>query len=241
MSPTFALIGRGRAGGSIALALEALGWRLTQTFGRGDDISAAAAGVDVCVIATPDAAIAEVAAAVQPGDGVLLHLSGVTGLDVLAGHRAAALHPLVALPDEDAGALALATAWFAVGGDPIAIEIAELLSGNWFVIADSDRTLYHAAAVAASNHLVALLGQVERIADSIDVPSAAFLRLAAGAMADVERMGSAAALTGPARRGDEATIEAHRQALAERLPAELAAYDALLVEARRLIPPDEPT
>ena len=58
MNPTFSLIGRGRAGGSMALALEAAGWRLEQTFGRGDDISAAAAGVDVCVIATPDAAIA---------------------------------------------------------------------------------------------------------------------------------------------------------------------------------------
>ncbi len=48
---------------------------------------------------------------------------------------------------------------------------------------------------------------------------------------NVERLGPAAALTGPAARGDEATIESHRAVLAAE---ELAAYDALADQARRL-------
>lgn len=234
MSATFTLVGRGRAGGSIAIALEAVGWQLVRTYGRSDDPFDAAMGVDLCVIATPDAMIAAVAHAIQPAEAVVLHLSGVSGLDVLGAHRAAALHPLVALPEETAGAEALRTAWFAVGGDPLARDLADQLSGRWFPIADDDRTLYHAAAVVASNHLVALLGHLERIAAEIDVPVEAFLRLARGSLDDVVRLGSADALTGPARRGDEATLDAHRRSLAERLPAELPTYDALLAEARRL-------
>ena len=218
----------------MAIALEALGWQLARVYGRSDDPSDAATGVDLCVIATPDAMIADVAHAIRPADAVVLHLSGVTGLDALGVHRAAALHPLVALPEEVAGAEALRTAWFAIGGDPVAQELADQLSGRWFPIADEDRTLYHAAAVVASNHLVALLGHLERIAAEIDVPVDAFLRLAQGSLDDVARLGGADALTGPARRGDESTLDAHRAALSARLPDELPAYDALLAEARRL-------
>ena len=61
------LIGPGRAGRSLSGALGAAGWRVERPLRRGDDVAGAAAGVDLLVIATPDAAIAEVAAAVEPG------------------------------------------------------------------------------------------------------------------------------------------------------------------------------
>jgi len=237
----FTLVGPGRAGQSIQRALTAKGWSCEQSLGRDDDFASAARGVDVCIIAVPDAAIARVAAQIEPGEAVLVHLSGATPIDVLGDHhRRAALHPLLSLAEPESGAAALATTFFAVGGDPIAQEMAELLSGKWFPIADADRALYHGAAAVASNHLVALLGQVERIAKEIDVPFEAFVPLVQSSIDNVVSLGPRAALTGPAARGDDATIDAHIDALRERLPLEVAAYESLVAEARRLAQ-DEPS
>ena len=81
------IIGPGRAGTSLAAALSARGWEFAGFCGRHDDLSGAAQGVDVLVIATPDDAIAEVAAAVVPAAGTtVVHLSGSLGLDALAPH-----------------------------------------------------------------------------------------------------------------------------------------------------------
>ena len=155
------------------------------------------------------------------------------GLDVLAGHpRPAALHPLVALPDAETGAARLADgAWFAVAGDPLVEAVVADLGGQAFMVADEDRTRYHAAAVIASNHLVALLGQVERVAPE-GVPLEAFLALVRGTVDNVAALGPAAALTGPVARGDWATVEAHLAALPD---DERPAYQAMVDQARRLL------
>jgi predicted short-subunit dehydrogenase-like oxidoreductase (DUF2520 family) len=110
-------------------------------------------------------------------------------------------------------------------------RVVDDLDGRAVAVVDGDRAAYHAAAAVASNHLVALLGQVERLADAVGVPLEAFLDLAAGSLDNVRAVGPAAALTGPAARGDEATIAAHLAALA---PDERATYEALVAEARRL-------
>ena len=235
MTGTFSVIGGGRAGGSVGAALVEIGWEWSETLGRSDDVSDAAQDVDLVVVATPDKAIPDVAAAITPGRAVVLHLSGAVHLATLATHRAAAMHPLVAMTDPTLGAAALRHAWFAVAGDPLAREIAEALSGKWFEIEDADRTLYHGAAVIGSNHLVALMGQVERIADEIGVPLEAFIALAQSSLSDVASLGATAALTGPASRGDEATIQGHRNALSDRLPDELNGYDSMLALARALV------
>jgi len=237
---TLRVVGPGRAGGSLAGALGAAGWRVERPVRRGDDLAGAAAGVDLLVIATPDAAIAEVAAAVAPGDAVVAHLAGSLGLDVLAPHeRRAAVHPLVSLPNVDVGAERLRDgAWFAVAGEPIASEVVADLGGHAFAVADADRAAYHAAACIASNHLVALLGQVERVAATAGVPLEAYLDLVRGTVDNVAALGPAAALTGPAARGDWATIDRHLAALD---PSERPAYEALMRAARRLVAPDDPT
>lgn len=233
------LIGPGRAGGSLSGALGAAGWRVERPLRRGDDVAGAAAGVDLLVIATPDAAIAEVAAAVEPGPAVVAHLAGSLGLDALAPHeRRAAVHPLVSLPNAEVGAERLRDgAWFAIAGDPLAAEVVADLAGHAFTVADADRAAYHAAACIASNHLVALLGQVERVAATAGVPLEAYLDLVRGTVDNVAALGPAAALTGPAARGDWATIERHLDALD---PSERPAYEALMRAARRLVAPDEP-
>jgi predicted short-subunit dehydrogenase-like oxidoreductase (DUF2520 family) len=236
------VVGAGRAGGSLMRALARAGWEVRPPIGRDDPTAGAARDVDLLVIATPDAAIGEVAAAVEPvASTVVAHLAGSLGLDVLGVHdRRAAIHPLVSLPAPEVGAERLVGAWFAVAGDSLVDRVVLDLDGRSFVVADADRALYHGAACVAANHLVALLGSVERLAGRLGIPGEAYLDLAAGALANVRDLGPAAALTGPAARGDWLTIERHRAAIIEAFPPdvaaeELAAYDALVALARRLV------
>ncbi len=152
---------------------------------------------------------------------------------MLAPHeRRGSLHPLVTLPEPVLGALRLRGGlYFAVAGDPLARDLVLGLGGHPVVVPDAERAGYHAAATIAANHLVALLGQVERVAASVGLPLEAFLPLAQGALDDVGFLGPAAALTGPASRGDVATLERHREVLDG---SERDGYEAGVVLARRL-------
>ncbi|HWE67900.1 MAG TPA: DUF2520 domain-containing protein [Acidimicrobiales bacterium] len=231
---TIRIIGPGRAGTSLAAALSGHGWDVVGFLGRRDDLSDAARGVDVLIIATPDDAIAAVAAAVTPNpDTTVVHLSGSLGLDALAPHPLrAGLHPLVPLPNASVGAARLTGGvTFAVAGAPAARLMVESLGGRVVEVADADRAAYHAAACIAANHVVALLGQVERVAASAGLDLEAFLPLTRAAVDDVAALGPRQALTGPARRGDWATLSRHLDAL----PAqERAGYQAGAALATRL-------
>lgn len=231
---TCRVIGPGRAGGAFARALDAApGWTVHAPLRRGDDVSAGAADVDLVVIATPDRVIAEVAAAMAPGRAVVAHLSGASGLDVLAPHaRRAALHPLMTLPNPEVGARLLVGAWWATAGDPFVGEVVAALAGHAFAVADAERARYHAAACVASNHVVALLAQVERLADAAGVPFAAFGGIVRASVDNAFAIGPRAALTGPAARGDLGTLERHRGAIGDR---ERPVYDAMVEEIRRLV------
>lgn len=225
------VIGAGRAGLSLARGLEKAGWRVLGVLERGDDVRSAAAGVDLVVIATPDPSIAGVAASIDPVDGcVVAHLAGALGLDVLAPHaRRASIHPLRSLPTASSD---LFGAWFAVAGDGLAREVVADLDGRLVSVGDEARTVYHAAAVMASNHLVALLGAVERVAAEAGVPLDAFLDLIRGTVDNVAALGPAGALTGPVARGDWDTVARHLAALPE---AERTTYSALTQAAKRLV------
>lgn len=228
------LVGPGRAGRSLAGALVDVGCRVAPLLGRGDDLSGAAAGVDLLVLATPDATLSAVSAAVAPVEStVVAHLSGALGLEVLTPHpRRAALHPLAPLPSPEVGRVRLRSGIsYAAAGDPLVRDVVGLLGGRLLEVEDHQRAAYHAAACIASNHLVALLGQVERVAAGAGLELDAFVGLARHALVDAAELGPAAALTGPAARGDHSTVARHRAVLD---PDELPGYDAGVALARRL-------
>ncbi len=221
-------------------ALEATGGYYPRgAWGRERSPVDAAADVDLLLIATPDDTVAEVAARIRPVvTTAVIHLSGSLGLDVLAGHpRRGSLHPLVPLPTPAIGSERLRSGiTFAVAGDPAARALAASLGGRTVEVDDRHRAAYHAAAVIAANHLVALIGQVERVAATAGLPLDAFAGLLRAASEDALSLGPRAALTGPAARGDWETVDRHREVLAG-MPGhrtELAAYDALVGLARRL-------
>jgi predicted short-subunit dehydrogenase-like oxidoreductase (DUF2520 family) len=229
------IVGRGRAGGSLAGALRSVGWDV-ELVGHDDAVALAnaAADVDLVVLAVPDGVVEDVARAIRPNDAtVVAHMAGSLGLDVLAPHpRRASLHPLVALPNAELGAQRLAGgAWFAVAGDQLATDLVLALGGRPLTVDDEHRAAYHAAAVIASNHLVALLAQAEQVAATAGVPLDAYLDLVRATVENVAALGPRSALTGPAARGDEVTINRHLEALPEE---ERALYEALAEACRRL-------
>jgi predicted short-subunit dehydrogenase-like oxidoreductase (DUF2520 family) len=218
-----ALIGAGRAGTSFSLALRRVGHHVQLLH---HDDAAALDTPDLILLCVPDDAIATVAEQIAPSDQyVVAHVAGSRTLDVLAPHRrVGSLHPLMALPDGDDGAQRLIGATYCVAGDDLLRSVAESLEGRIISLADAERSVYHAAAVVASNHLVALMGQVQTLAESIGLTLDDFLPLASQSLRDVAVLGPDAALTGPASRGDMATIDAHLAAIPE---AERATYVAL--------------
>jgi predicted short-subunit dehydrogenase-like oxidoreductase (DUF2520 family) len=258
----FALVGPGRAGTALAAALVAAGSRPVAVAGRAPDapstrrlaarlgaaarpVATAGVGADLVVLAVPDAALdaaaATVAAALEPG-ALVVHLAGFRGVEALApiaARRAdvalGALHPLQTLTGDPADALT--GAWAAVAGPPAVTELAARLGLRPFTVPDERRATYHAAAVVASNHLVALLGQVARLAAAADVPFDAFAPLVRTSVEHAFTLGPPAALTGPVSRGDVDTVVRHLDAVA---PDERPAYRALAEEARRLAGRDEP-
>lgn len=223
------IVGAGRAGTSFAHALDAT-HRVTLVHHDEDVDYSSAQLVLLCV---PDDAIATFAAGLHVGaDTVVAHVAGSRGLDVLAPHRrVGSLHPLSTMPDAVLGAQRLRGGVFCVEGDALLDDVVTSLDGRILSVTSDRRALYHATASSAANHLVALLGHVEALARATQLELADFLPLARQAFDDVVAYGPARALTGPAARGDVATIAAHLHALPEE---ERATYVALSERARRL-------
>ena len=185
---------------------------------------------DVWMLAVGDdqigAVCAQLAAAQSLAGAIVFHCSGAKSSAELAaasgaGALAASVHPIRSFADPalvaghfdgtfcgiegDAGALAVLTpALAAIGARPVAIDAAA-------------KTVYHAASVFASNYLVTVLDAALRAYQAAGVPEpvarAMAQPLAAESMANVFRLGAAAALSGPIARGDMDTVARQRAAL----------------------------
>jgi len=230
-----AIVGAGRMGMALARALSAAAIDIEGPLARGESPSEHADAVLLCV---PDGQI-EAAAGALPmhAAGRLVgHTSAATPLTALAGHEAFSLHPLMTVTP-DGATFAGATAAIA-GSTPRALAVAQALATALGMrpvhVADADRAAYHAAASIASNFLVTLEGFAERLAQTAGLDREPLVALVQASVANWAALGAAAALTGPIARGDEATVARQRAAVAERLPDDLALFDALTDATRRL-------
>jgi predicted short-subunit dehydrogenase-like oxidoreductase (DUF2520 family) len=190
--------------------------------------------------------------AVAP-DAVVLHASGASDPAALAnlrarGHACGTFHPLVPLLGA-ATADRLRGAWVGVDGDARAVEaarrVARAVGAETLAIPPGAKPAYHAAAVVASNFPVVLAALAARLLRDAGVePSAADGAVRAllggaarnvGAAASLAPADAADTLTGPAARGDAATIARHLDALAGDAAAAdvYAALTAATVETMR--------
>ena len=191
------------------------------------------AGTTILILAVPDSALAEVAydlalAGQAPLGCAAFHLSGALSTQVLAplhsaGYTVGSIHPLQAVADPWMSADRLMGSAFAIAGEPAAIaaarRVVDALAGRPLVIPPSRRPIYHAAAVAASNYLVALVSFSVRLMEEAGVPEEeavpALLPLIRGTLDNLEKLGVPAALTGPVPRGDIDTVRLHLTRLSE--------------------------
>jgi predicted short-subunit dehydrogenase-like oxidoreductase (DUF2520 family) len=245
---TFALLGPGRVGESLARWAAAAGARLAAVglspSGRGADLARelgaeavppgelSSSGQDLLLVAVPDPALAAVAAdlARRPQAAVALHTSGSRTAEALAPLRTAgaavgSLHPLLAFP-RPLPATAARGAVFAIDGDDPALALARRLATAWqgvpVEMPPAARPLYHLAASLAAGGVVTLLALAHDVAQRLNLPpevSQGYRSLTRSALeAATATQDPAKALTGPAARGDAETLLPQLEALAATIP-----------------------
>lgn len=257
------IIGVGRVGGALALSLPPDKYSIENLFARqvtdtrlGDTVPglptsvefAAATGItsDLIVIATQDSEIATVAAQLASKlqqASTVVHTSGALASTVLSdlsstGSRLASIHPLVSISDPELGPERFRGAFFCVEGEPAAVALCEQvvldLGGHPFSIDTQFKTLYHAAAVTACGHLVALFDAaveiMERCGLSQDESKRILLPLVTSTVANLNSQTTAEALTGTFSRADSDTFARHLTALNAHVPENLLEIYLLLGE-----------
>ncbi|MBA3805568.1 MAG: DUF2520 domain-containing protein [Acidobacteria bacterium] len=206
---------------------------------------------DLLLITTPDDAIEQAAACLAASiintgrkgqRRMALHCSGALSSGILSSlsdvnFHVGAMHPLVSISDPLHGAERLRGAYYCVEGDPAAVRMARKvvreLKGHSFSINSNDKALYHAAAVMASGHMVALFdialemlalcGLKEKEAQAVLLP------LVQSILENIRERDPAHALTGTFARADTATMRSHLAALrsSEKTNDALEAYRLL--------------
>jgi predicted short-subunit dehydrogenase-like oxidoreductase (DUF2520 family) len=219
--------------GSVATAYDQLQPATVHLLAVGDDQ----------IVAASEA----LARAVPLQGSVVFHCSGALASDQLraareAGALVASVHPIRSFADPaavaaqfsgtfcgiegDDGALALLTpALQAIGAQPVPINAAA-------------KTVYHAAAVFASNYLVTVLDAALRAYQAAGIPEPVARQLAqplaSESMANVFRLGAAPALSGPVARGDFVTVARQQQAVSQWDADTGALYQALVAPTTAL-------
>ncbi len=197
--------------------------------------------VDLIFVTVPDDALADVAAQLRLYAGqAAVHTSGALGAGVLepamaAGTATGSFHPLVAFADLDAALAALPGATVALEGSEellaLLAELAADIGAQPVRLPPGGKQAYHAAAVLAAGGFVGLLDAIAEAARGAGLDEAGALAiygpLIRGSLANAERLGVEAALTGPFVRGDEGTVRGHLGALARLAPGALPVYRAL--------------
>jgi predicted short-subunit dehydrogenase-like oxidoreductase (DUF2520 family) len=243
---TIGVIGCGRLGSSLALALRAAGLpvaavadhslaaarRLAQRV-LGATALTPARLVERCglvVLAVPDDAIEALCMrlAFRPGQAVV-HCSGALPLAVLdaAAARGAlrgCVHPLQSFPTKAGSPERLHGIHCGVDADPALhtrlTRLVRALGATPLSLRGVDRARYHAAAVLASNYVVALHAAAEEAFALSGLPRTharrALAPLTLGTATAIRAQPLEHALTGPLARGDVRTLQRHLDALAAR-------------------------
>jgi predicted short-subunit dehydrogenase-like oxidoreductase (DUF2520 family) len=210
----------------------------------------------ILLITTSDSALAEVALALAERrenwrGAIVLHTSGAWpagGKDSVLqpfrqrGASVASLHPLQTVPNAEAGVRNLIGCSWAIEGDLPGLRLARrwvrALRGTAFALQPDRKPAYHAAAVIACAGVVILMESSRRLLEHCGVAPKRARQMLEGFVAETAKnfatLGGPGALTGPAVRGDWATVRKHLAALEAEAPDLVPLYEELLNSMRRL-------
>jgi predicted short-subunit dehydrogenase-like oxidoreductase (DUF2520 family) len=194
------------------------------------------ARADTVILAVRDPVVPTVAGALLDAGllraaKVVLHCGGMQpaalALSPLSSvYALGTLHPLVAVVHPRQAVRLIPEGYCAVEGDERALqraeELVEAMGARSFRLNRADMALYHAAAVLASNHAVALwdgaLNLLSQTGLDRERGAMAMMTLLRSTLENVQKQGLPDALTGPVRRGDVETVKRHLTVLQERAP-----------------------
>ena len=153
----------------------------------------------------------------------------------LAGWSLASAHPMLSFADPIVSAERFPGTWVGIEGDaeavPVAAKVFEALGGRTFPIASDAKALYHAAAVITNNFTTVLQAVALEAWAKAGVPddvardlNATLLR---STLENIEKLGPAEALTGPAARGDREVVTEQGRQVSEWRPDVGRLYEVL--------------
>jgi predicted short-subunit dehydrogenase-like oxidoreductase (DUF2520 family) len=210
---------------------------------------------DLTIVAVPDDVILPLATEMvdslcSAAGKAAVHLSGAQDRSALrplaqASLRTGVFHPLQTFRRGAEAVQNVAGTYFGIDADALLrdqlMQLARDLRGHAFDLTGVNLALYHAAAVFAANYPTTLLAEAITLAveAGLDADTArqGMTTLLAGAVNNLRDLPPAEAITGPASRGDEGTIERHLEAL-KRDP-ELQRLYRLLAERTKLLNPNK--
>ncbi|MBW1988598.1 MAG: DUF2520 domain-containing protein [Deltaproteobacteria bacterium] len=200
---------------------------------------------DVVFLTTSDDAIRQACEQIAEKGGfapgqVVLHTSGVHASDLLdaarkKGAAAGSMHPMQSFAGARREGNPFEGILVSVEGDEAAMEAAAAIArdlGATVVRVDpAAKGLYHAAAVVASNYLVALLDMAFTLNQAAGIGPeesvTGLFPLIQGTLKNIQANGIPKALTGPIARGDVTTVQKHLKEIQAKTPALLSLYQAL--------------
>ena len=180
---------------------------------------------DIVIISVPDSALCNVAAAAAERfpDALLLHTAGSIPMDALrdaGASRYGVLYPMQTVNKNSPVSLRGITTFIEGCDDVVAEQIrktASLISEKVVYATSRQRCSLHVAAVFACNFSNAVYNMAYELMQRNGLPFDAMLPLIDEAARKVHRMSPLEAQTGPARRGDENVMNAHKSMLDDEL------------------------
>ncbi len=263
--PTVGMLGAGKVGTALALALQRAGYALAGVSSRSTSSAQTLAQTLECPVYAPKALFAqaqlvfitipdddlaaiaqELADTIPLSTGIVAHCSGALTSAVLQplqlrGWHVASCHPLAPFASRTTP-LPQAITW-AIEAEPVVYavlaELVQAVGGIPRPIQAEHKVLYHSAAVLSANYAITLAARAVDVLQlcgwSQQESLQALVPLLRDNVENLARLGLPQALTGPLARGDYGTVECHLQALDSNAPDIASLYRACIEATQPLL------
>jgi predicted short-subunit dehydrogenase-like oxidoreductase (DUF2520 family) len=247
---SISIIGVGKMGGALALAFDRIGFTIDNLVGKPSKLPISQLPFnsstpnyineikpfdsDVIFITTQDSEIEGVTKQLFPSkrkNQIVFHTSGSLSSDILfnlkeKGYEIGSIHPLVSISDQIIGAEHFSGSFFCIEGTAGALSIANkivnAIGGKPFTIESKHKTLYHASAVTACGHIVALFSVAIEMLSKCGLnetdAKTILLPLLKSTLENLTVQPNESALTGTFARLDEQILKNQVSAIRESMP-----------------------